>query len=864
MNHDEDTKPIMMDLEMNASMSATGSVRSDSLGAFDPITQQNGPKPPIKRRAPIACRRCRRMRSKCMHDKAQPPCKSCAEAGIPANECVFPQRGQPDLDREYRHPRLRAEKTAKREAEKAKRSASVASVSQGLPLPGLGKSVDEWDFLPPLPEIIDAVRIFTRNYFQLGFIPKELFPLQLERDHRSVSVFLLLGILSVSARFSPALAQRYQGEMKAVDYFMERASIMALNELYQEPTLERCQAFYLLSLAQQGGGWKNRSYINIGIATRMAVLMHLHREEFYKMKNPTREMIIRAESARRTLWMLHSQDNLHCGALSPVSLAANDITALLPSNEEDFACGREPLSRAALEDTPPARENPSLIHQPSRSLFATLMQAHYYWGKIARRAMATMKSAEPWDPTSEYAIMAKQLTNWEQRLPQDHRWSMVLLKGHKSVGEDLAYLGVTMVTKLCNIVVRRAYLDNIIKTDEKDPRRRNFFARMSDELFRNVRELYEQVDAQFSVRSPEEGVGAQMASFCVYSCGLFATYLVKYKNICSDKSIVRQAPNMLQRCMSILIESKQTWPLASRWLESLERFSRDPKAAAFSLEGSMADGNDRTLRPLHPSSSNFPLPRSETPKYQLPGPPATPLDEKKPLPPSLRNNSISSGTASNILPPPSPSPSIQHQQNNAPFPLPPLTNVHQQPQLLHQQHHQQPHEQHQFHQQQHQQLYHPQNQHHRQHQRQQHQQHQQHQHQHQQHPQQAPTPQPQMQQIPPEMQTHFSPPLYSQAPPPYSPNNGMGMLVQAAAFDTASPPMMGAPSSTNPYDPTAAAAVAAFYSSPGAASIVLGPGTDGFECELQSWFDGTAPVQATSWTGNGAAGLGWFGSNTQS
>lgn len=53
---------------------------------------------------------------------------------------------------------------------------------------------------------------------------------------------------------------------------------------------------------------------------------------------------------------------------------------------------------------------------------------------------------------------------------------------------------------------------------------------MSDDLFRNVRELYEQVDAQFSVRSSEEGVGAQMASFCVYSCGLFSTYMVKYKN----------------------------------------------------------------------------------------------------------------------------------------------------------------------------------------------------------------------------------------------------------------------------------------------------------------------------------------------
>ena len=47
---------------------------------------------------------------------------------------------------------------------------------------------------------------------------------------------------------------------------------------------------------------------------------------------------------------------------------------------------------------------------------------------------------------------------------------------------------------------------------------------------------------------------------------------------------------MLQRCMSILMESKEVWPLASRWLEALEKFSRDPKATAVSLEGSMADG----------------------------------------------------------------------------------------------------------------------------------------------------------------------------------------------------------------------------------------------------------------------------------
>lgn len=41
--------------------------------------------------------------------------------------------------------------------------------------------------------------------------------------------------------------------------------------------------------------------MNLGIATRMAVLMHLHREEFYKVASPTVESNIRLESARRTL-----------------------------------------------------------------------------------------------------------------------------------------------------------------------------------------------------------------------------------------------------------------------------------------------------------------------------------------------------------------------------------------------------------------------------------------------------------------------------------------------------------------------------------------------------------------------------------
>ncbi|PHH70123.1 hypothetical protein CDD82_7331 [Ophiocordyceps australis] len=573
----------------------------------------------IKRRAPIACRRCRRMRSKCIHEKAHPPCKSCFEAGLNADECEFPQRGQPDNDREYRHPRTRADRTSRLPATKHRRNIIDGSVARN-------HAADDWSNLPPLTDLIDGVHRFTRYYFQLGFIPKQQYPDRLRNDHRSINLFLLLSILSISARLSPSLKARYGTGVRAAEFFMERASSIAIGEVYQEPTLERCQAFYLLSIAQQGSGMRNKSYINMGIAVRMAALMQLHREETYAVQNPTPELITRAESARRTLWMLHSQDSLHSGPLSPVSLGAADITALLPCNEEDFANGREPRSRAALEGTPPADENPSLIRDPNRSLFATLMQIHNFWGVVGRRAVSYSKSSRPWDPTSEFSLMANKLRDWEHDLPHEHMWSNFLLKGYKAEGQDLAYLCVTMMTRLCNIVLRRPYLIDVIKPDAKDDQKQAFFSGLSRELFRNVRQLYEQVDAQFTDRSPDESVGAQIAAFCVYSCGLFSTYICKYPHICQDAALAQDGPIMLQRTITILSECKEVWPLAARWVEALEK-SLDPQLDTFTTEGgSMDDGKDPVPRAIR----QMPLAASTTTPPQ--GHHATALPDNAVLP----------------------------------------------------------------------------------------------------------------------------------------------------------------------------------------------------------------------------------------
>ncbi|KAK5991111.1 hypothetical protein PT974_09389 [Cladobotryum mycophilum] len=541
-------------------------------------------------------------------------------------------RGHPDNDRDYRHPRTRTEKSAK-QAAKSRRGDGARSRSRAI------ASTDDWDSLPSLDDLIDGVNRFTRYYFQLGFISKQQFPDRLRRDHRSVNLFLLLSILSISARLSPALRARYGNGVKAAEYFMERASSIAVGEIYQEPTLERCQAFYLLSIAQQGSGLRNKSYINMGISVRMAQLMQLHREETYHIQNATPELIVRAESARRTLWMLHSQDSLHSGPLSPVSLAASDITALLPCNEEDFANGREPKSRAALEGTPPAMETPALISDPHRSLFATLMQIHHLWGTVGRRAVKCGKSSRPWEENSEFFKMNQWLMEWERGLPDDHRWSPYFLRTHKANGQDLAYLCVTMMTRLCHIVLRRPYLIDIIQNDTKDPRKVSFFSKLSAELFQHVHKLYEQIDAQFSDRTPDESVGAQIAAFCVYSCGLFSGYLSRYPHICQDPILAREGPSMLRRTRTILIECKQVWPLASRWEEALERLTRDPNSTLLPQEGSMADGKDpvpQPIRQMHSLASSA----TSTNAPNTPHIPNGPMQHLSPLSASLPEPAI--------------------------------------------------------------------------------------------------------------------------------------------------------------------------------------------------------------------------------
>ncbi|KAF9255995.1 hypothetical protein L218DRAFT_882823 [Marasmius fiardii PR-910] len=124
-------------------------------------------------------------------------------------------------------------------------------------------------------------------------------------------------MLSISARFTPSLVQRYKGPANAASVFAKRAQQLAGQEILETATLERAQGFFLCSIWSWGSGYRDRSWIFLGIAARMVSILKLSQEESYNLPlQPRVEQVIEAEVSRRTWWVIFSESLRHL-SLSP-------------------------------------------------------------------------------------------------------------------------------------------------------------------------------------------------------------------------------------------------------------------------------------------------------------------------------------------------------------------------------------------------------------------------------------------------------------------------------------------------------------------------------------------------------------------
>jgi len=340
----------------------------------------------------------------------------------------------------------------------------------------------------------------------------------------------------------------------------------------------------------------------MGIAVRMASILGLHREHTYNLPpNPTAAAIIDAEVARRTFWIIQSQESLHSDHTVPAAFNPRDISALLPCEENDFALGRLPSGRAALKGTSPALKDPSLIHTSARSLYAALLQVQNLWGEVARCTDPEYLAEKPWDTNSHYFCLSDTLREWEENLAPRHRWSLWNLRGYKVEGHHFGFLSLVMTLKLCNIVLRRCYLKNVMasildpnaSTDDSPP---TFWETVSNELFHHVSELDEQITAFTRSRIQNDGFPTEIV-FCVYICGLLASYLWQYPQLCPR--LAQDAEDIFHRSTDVLRQLRYDWPMALQWENGL-------RAAGASISASMFNSKDASNLSHH-NLQHFPV-----------------------------------------------------------------------------------------------------------------------------------------------------------------------------------------------------------------------------------------------------------------
>ncbi|WWC71817.1 uncharacterized protein I206_105776 [Kwoniella pini CBS 10737] len=569
----------------------------------------------VKKRASKACSRCRRYRTKCVplipETIGQPPCSGCKAANV-EHECTFLPRGHSAMDRSHRrrppresmsgyassHPSRSLSPSARRNLPISPITSPSPSRPTSIAIPPTQRSSISRD-LPPPNEVVEAIRNYVASYFQLGFLHKALFVERYTSRPETISQFLLFAICSTAAPFTPTLVARYGGKKRATEFFLAKADEILGREMVQ-PSLERAQAFLLLGVTEWGQGNGPKAWMLIGTAVRMAGFLGLHREITYQLPvNPSAEEVIGSEVARRTFWAITCHENLLAGQSRPMQISLAEVDVLLPCEESEFNFGIQPKNRASISG---ALGNPADAFdthlQGDKSLFASLVQVKLLWSLTARHACRGSGRFEVgvWSRESQTLLTA--LQDFEASLPIKHRFSVTNLRGMMVEGLDLAFLSITLITRLSNIVIRRLYLPSMAAAIDPDGpgegsfESRHFWQSMATDMIINSEQLLSQVEVFFSMRSVQLGFPPIMV-FGVYMSGMVFCYLRKWPELCLGRA--SSTEDSLGRCSNILSQLADSWPLASRWHLALQAASNQPVRQGVYTRIRTAVRDERTL-----------------------------------------------------------------------------------------------------------------------------------------------------------------------------------------------------------------------------------------------------------------------------
>lgn len=511
-------------------------------------------------RSSIACARCRRSKVKCVNNGPNSTCKSCAQYN---RECTYPAAGSTPTPKRPEAPlgvnqagETPDSKRRNRKIEDTGRRVNQRMKEDVLDSPILTRKV--WDELFELFKLHFSTEMpflhppTFRNRMRQAAMPRD--PNLVTADLEEGRV-LLLGVLTLTARFHPGLASHHSPnglDPLAASEFYAAPLANALGPTIRhlsQPSIENVQALLMLGLYEWSQTRGLSAWLNVGMAIRLAFSLGLAyiddqgHQPINDSRTPLpstypRDGAMEKEVRRRTLWSCFIMDRmLSAGKNRPTMISIERLAVQLPCSDDQFLFAHNgPTSLFSPKWMTPNEKN---VPAPDEGVLSCYLRLVEIFGDLSDWLHSGGRKGEklpPWDKASKMYTLRRRLKAFYDGLPPSLTFNDANLSAHIEKRNATTYSSLHTLYCISIIVLLREYmpfvplrcekprgpLDHPIYSPESYDLPDGFWDVCAQDVMKATRDIIDIIrtcqDSNALPESPQIGFAAWQASFiCAYT-----------------------------------------------------------------------------------------------------------------------------------------------------------------------------------------------------------------------------------------------------------------------------------------------------------------------------------------------------------
>jgi hypothetical protein len=485
-------------------------------------------------------------------------CKACFQS---SRECTYPPSGvtatpkRPEATGIKQEGEAESKKKIRKIEDTGRRGSSRIEDALGAPI--LTRKV--WDEIYEIFKLHFSTEMpflhppTFRNRMRQASFPRDPAAATVDSEDEKA---LLLGVLTLTARFHPELVAYHSQPGKAADpidaseYYATALKATFGPAGITRPSLDGIQALLMLGLYEWGQTRGLSAWLYVGIAMRLAQSMGLAYEDDpddrtlkpailrigSKQQLSPRELAIEKEVRRRTFWSCFIMDRmLSAGKYRPTMIAVGKLRVQLPCTDDQFLFVHNVQTGFLTSDWMEGDKSQAVNDDGVLGRYIRLVEI---FGRFSEWSYAGGRRTEklpPWDSSTAFYKLRQELKEFHDALPASLTFTEANLSAHIEKRNATTYASLHTLYFLCQIMLHREYipfiplrcqkplgpLDEPTFPKDKFDIPEGFWEESAETIFRAARDIVEIVrtcqDNNALPESPQIGFAVWQAAFvCVY------------------------------------------------------------------------------------------------------------------------------------------------------------------------------------------------------------------------------------------------------------------------------------------------------------------------------------------------------------